>query len=234
MTSMSSRTVMVCLPPESTCDWFTTSEVVEHHLHTVGTPTPLFPVRHRSLVGLINRWRDCHLVDPRRRFGAVTHAAGGRLDRLDLTKAISRTCVEATARWLTWRGYVASSTPVAKPWTEFLAQHDANPDKVSLDEARRRFEAQPRVLAMLAMSHHPVVRFMFDPHELDAFQAGEATYVATRWRRMVTGDVLITAEGTLMRPKGPSLADRLRFQQHAAAYVHQLRPRHHLVALAID
>lgn len=204
------RTVIVCFPANTDADWFTASEVVQHHLNASGTPVRRFPVRHRALLGLFSRWSGTHLLDARRRFGAVVLAAGGRVNRLNLTSTVTRASTAATSRWRSWYHNIAQSTPVAKPWEDFLTQHRDHPDKLSRDEARRRFEAQPRVLAMIAMSDHPVAQHVFDPYELDAYQAGEATYVTLHWRTAIGGDALITAEGQLLQPQSPSLADRLR------------------------
>jgi hypothetical protein len=230
----SPRTVVVCFPAGTDADWFTASEVVEHHLDTAGMPVHRFPVRHRRLSGLVTRWSANHLLFAQRRFGAVRLAAGGRLRRLDLTRVVASASAVATARWRTWQHQIARTTPVARPWADFLAQHAANPDKVSLDEARRRFENQPRVLAMLALSAHPVAPHLFDPYEVEAYQAGEATYVSLHWRTAIAGDALITAEGQLLQPQGQSLADRLRYLANAATYLHRLRPAQRICALAID
>jgi hypothetical protein len=228
------RTVIVCFPAGTDADWFTASEVVEHHLHTPGTPVRRYPVRHRLLLGMFSRWFGTHLLDARRRFGSVILAAGGRITRLDLTATVTRATTDATTRWRTWHHNIARSTPTAKPWEDFLAQHRAQPDKISRDEARRRFEAQPRVLAMLALSAHPIAPHIFDPYELDAYQAGEATYAALHWRTAIAGDALITAEGQLFQPQSSSLADRLRYLQYAASYVHRMHRRQRICAVAID
>ena len=233
-TIASPRTVIVCFPAGTDADWFTASEVVEHHLNAAGMPVHRFPVRHRRLSGLITRWSTNHLLLAQRRFGAVNVAAGGRLARLDLTRVVTYASAVATARWRTWQHHIARSTPAARPWADFLAQHNANPDKVSFDEARRRFENQPRVLAMLALSAHPVAPHVFDPYELEAYQAGEATYVCLHWRTALAGDALITTEGQLLQPESQSLADRLRYLAHAATYIHRLRPAQRICAMAID
>jgi hypothetical protein len=234
MSTSTTRTVIVCLPAGTDAGWFTASEVVDHHLHTAGTPVRRFSVRHRGLLGLFSRWFATNLLDARRRVGAVVVAAGGRISRLDLTATVSRANAQATARWRAWHHHIARSTPTAKAWEDFLAQHTANPTKVSEDEVRRRFEAQPRVLAMLALSAHPVAAHSFDPYELEAYQAGEATYAALHWRTAIAGDALITAEGQLLQPQSGSLADRLRYLQQAASYVHRMPAAQRLCALAIN
>jgi hypothetical protein len=97
-----------------------------------------------------------------------------------------------------------------------------------MDEARRRFEQQPRVLAMLAYPG-----YVFNPYELSVYQAGEATYVGLHWRIALIGDALITTDGRVFRPVSDSVADRFRFLNDACAYVHSLGSKTRLCAIAI-
>ena len=156
-------------------------------------------------------------------------AAGGRISRLDLTATVSQANNAAIARHRAWKHHIAATTPVARPWEFFLAQHHADPKKVSQEEAQRRFESQPRVLAMLA---YPGVH-TFDPYEMEAYQAGESTYAAVHWKTALVGDALITADGKLLKPTGPNLADRLRYLRDASTYVRGLRRNHYVCAVAI-
>jgi hypothetical protein len=151
------RTVIVCMPAGKPIDRFSTSKIRDWHHQPAGPPLPFFPVRRSRLLGWASRWSDHHLVHAVRRLGAVTHAAGGRRGRLDLTAAVVTANTQATARWRTW-AQVVRDTPPARPWAEFLAAHTADPKTTSLEEAVRRFEAQPRVLAMPAYNAHPVAR----------------------------------------------------------------------------
>jgi hypothetical protein len=227
------RTVIVCLPAGEPADWFSASEILDwHHLPT-GTPHPYYPIRHRRLLGWLTRWSQRHLVAAVRRFGAVTRAAGGRRSRLDLTTAAAHANTQAAARWRSWNQVVAH-TPQAKPWAEFHAQHQTNPAKVSMEEAVRRFEAQPRVLAMLTYNLHPVSRSChLDPYDLDAYQAGAATYTALHWQKALAGDAMITSDGKLLEPATASLADQLRYLAEAGAHLRTLHRRHHLLAVTI-
>jgi hypothetical protein len=226
------RTVIVCLPAGGTIDWFSASEILDWHQLPTGTPYPLYPVARRWILGWFSRWSQRHLVAAVRRHGAVTHAAGGRRSRLDLAAAATTAHAEATSRWRIWN-QVVRHTEQAKSWADFRAQHQANPGKVSHDEAVRRFEAQPRVLAMLAYSGHPVSRCDLDPYELDAYQAGEATYTAYHWQKALAGDAMITDDGRLLEPATLSLADRLRYLAEAGAHLRTLRRGHHLLAITI-
>jgi hypothetical protein len=137
----------------------------------------------------------------------------------------------ATARWWTWQQHVAAITPPAQPWEHFRTEHDGNPARLSLQEAGRRFHAQPRLLAMLAYNSYP-----FNPHhlrtdELTGYQAGLTVYVALHWQRPLVGDALVTPTGVLLRPRSPSVADQLRYLSAATQVVHALTGSDHLVAV---
>lgn len=232
--STTNRTIIVAFASGVEANWFTASEVIDHHLKTAGSPVRRFAVRHGRMIGWITRWFDTNLLHVVRRFGSVARAAGGRLSRIDLTATVTAANNEAIARWRVWHQHIAKTTPSARTWEDFLALHKAEPKKISLDEARRRFEQQPRVLAMIAMSAHPTAAHTFDPYELDIYQAGEATYAALHWKTALVGDALITAEGQLLEPASPSMADRLRYLQDATRYVHGLRSNQSVCAVAIN
>jgi hypothetical protein len=220
------------MPADKPIDWFCASEILDWHKLPAGTPHVMFPVRRGRVFGWISRWSARHLVQVTRRLGAVAYAAGGRKSRLDLTAAVTRANVAAVCRWRTW-AQVVRTTPVAKTWGDFLAQHEANRTKVPLEEARRRFEEQPRVLAMLSFNSHPMSKVELDPYELDAYQAGEATYTVVHWQQAITGDAVVTDDGRLIEPASPSLADKLRFLAEAGAYLNKLRRSHQILALTV-
>ena len=227
-----SRTVIVCMPADQPLDWFSASEILDWHKLPAGTPHSMFPVRRGRIIGWFSRWSARHLVQAVRRFGAVTYAAGGRKSRLDLTAAVTRANAAAVYQWRTW-AQVVRTTAVAKTWGDFLAQHKANPSKVSMEEARRRFEEQPRVLAMLSFNSHPMSRVELDPYELDAYQAGEATYTVVHWQQAITGDAVVTDDGRLLEPTSGSLADTLRYLAEAGAYLNKLRRSHQILAVTV-
>jgi hypothetical protein len=213
-----SRTVIICAPADKALDWFTASEILDWHHQPTGTPHVRYPVRRRTILSWITRWRTRHLITPVRHRGAITHAAGGRKHRLDLNAAITAANTEATHRWHAW-AHVVRDTPTARPWADYLAQHSATPDKVTLENAKNRFEAQPRILAMLAHNCHPHARVQLDPCELEAYQAGETTYTTLYWQHAVLGDALITTDGRLLQPSSSTLASRLRYLTEAGAYL---------------
>ena len=226
------RTVIVCMPADRSLDWFSASEILDWHNLPAGTPRSLFPVRRARFIGWFSRWSARHLVQVTRRFGTVVWAAGGRKSRLDLTAAVTRANAHAVYRWRVW-AQVVRCTPQARPWGDFLAQHTATPTKVTLEEARRRFEEQPRVLAMLSFNTHPCSQFELDPYELDAYQAGEAIYTVVHWQQAITGNAVVTDDGLLIEPASPSLADKLRFLAEAGAYLNKLRRSHQILAITV-
>ena len=226
------RTVIVCMPADPPADWFSASEILDWHHLPAGTPRPMFPVRRRRLISWWTRWSQRHLVHPVRRRGAVAWAAGGRKHRLDLTATVTAAATHAGYRWRTW-AQIVRNTPHARPWPGFLQQHLQRPAKLSFAEARHRFESQPRVLAMLAFNAHPSARVVLDPYELDAYQAGEATYTVLHWQQALTGDAVITDDGRLLLPASASLADRLRFLAEASGYLNRLCRSQQIVAMTI-
>lgn len=228
-TPLTDQIVTVCFDPGEDADWFAASEKVNDLMDANGTPARRFRVRHRRLIGWLTRFFGYYLLDAARRFGAVTLAAGGRISRLDLPGMSLIAANEATHRWRAWHLHINATTRPARVWEDFLAQHHADPAKVSLAEARRRFEQQPRVLAMLAYAGGHV----FDPYELGLYQAGEATYAGLYWRTALIGDALITTDGRIMRPASTSLADRFRFLNDACMYLRSLNDRARLCAVAI-
>jgi hypothetical protein len=230
--STPAHTVIVCAPADQPLDWYTASELMDDHDLPSGTPYPWYPIRRRRLLGWFSRWSARHLTGTVRRLGAVTRAAGGRKSRLDLSLAAGTAHHSAVYRWRLWQ-QIARTTPAARPWSQFAALHRADPAKVPLAEAVRRFEAQPRVLAMLAHNTHPARPVTLDPNELDAYQAGEATYTALHWQRAITGDMVITADGRLLRPASGSVADRLRYLGEALAYLHRLPAHGHMIAVRV-
>lgn len=232
-TVSNSRTVIVCLPAGQTADWFSVSEILDWLGQPACTPQVTFPVRRGKLLGWISRWTDKHLVDPVRRFGAVTRAAGGRVGRLDLTAKVTHARTKAIRRWQAWNAHIARTTPQARTWESFRTEHERDPKKLPMEEARRRFEAQPRVLAMLSYSSYPMAPCAFDPYELEAYQAGEAVYVAVHWQSAIAGDALVNSDGQLIEPKSGSLADRLRYLADASRTIHKLKRSQHLVAVTV-
>lgn len=225
------RIVLVCLPDDSEGDWFSASEILDHHDLPSGTPQPIYPVRHRPILGWLTRWTRRHLIRPVRRAGTVTLAAGGRRGRLDWERAVDTAAVQATYRWREWARTV-HGLPVARPWADFAAKTKGSRSATD-EEARRQFEQQPRVAAMLAYNANPSHRVELDPYRLEDFQAGEYAYVVLHWQYAVAVDALITVDGQLLQPQSASLADRLRYLGKATTYLSSLRGRQRVLALTL-
>ncbi|WP_200215416.1 hypothetical protein [Micromonospora coerulea] len=219
------RLVIVCMPADTCAGWFSASEILNRHRLATSIPVPMFPVRRRAISGVISRWSARHLVHPVRRRAAVALAAGGRLRRLDLTAAATLAHADAVYRWRVW-SHVVARIPAARPPRDFRADH-----RLTAEQAVRQFEAQPRVLAMLAHNCHPHARVPLHLQELEAYQAGEITYSVLHWQRAIAGDAMVTDDGGLLEPASDSLADRLRYLAHAAAYLRALPQDRHIVAV---
>jgi hypothetical protein len=228
-TPLANQVVTVCFDADADSDWFAASEKVNDLLNANGTPSRRFNVRHRAIIGWLSRFFGYYLLDAARKFGAITLAAGGRKSRLDLTGTAAKAADQASRRWRAFNTHIATTTRPARTWEDFLAQHHADPAKVTLAEARRRFEQQPRILAMLAYADGHT----FDPYELAAYQAGEATYAGLHWRIAIVGDALITTDGRLLKPASDSMADKFRFLNEGCSYLRSLRSSARLCAITI-
>jgi hypothetical protein len=223
--------VVLALPAGTSPTWRLVAQVLDWHSITARLPASVLPVRHPRLSCAILRCSPSAFLAPLRHRGAVRAVAGGPVSRLDLVRATALARDVAAARWWTWQRHVGATTPPAKPWEHFRTEHDRNPARLSLDEAERRFNAQPRVLAMLAYNSYP-----FNPHhlridELAGYQAGLTVYVALHWQRPLVGDALVTPTGVLLRPRSPSVADNLHYLAAATQVVHALTGSDHLVAV---
>jgi hypothetical protein len=223
------RTVIVCLPADSGTDWLTATTTVAEHTDNPPTLAPVFPVR-RGPFRFLSRFTGRRLLAAVRRHGLVTHAGGGRLRRLNLPQAGQAAWLEATARWATWRQVTTGLKP-ATPWQVYLRRHRQAPDKFSLPEARRAFLTQPAVAAMLAHNAIPGTR-QLDPHELDAYQAGQRAYATCYMLAATCGQAMLTTDGEWLQPEGDSFTDRLAYLQQAAAHLHQLPRSATIVALS--
>ena len=158
------RRVLVVLAPGMQVDWLTLSQILTWHGLMASTPRADFPVR-RGPWGWITGGFTRGLLDAvRNRWSLVARAAGGRRSRLDLAAMAVQARNEAVARWATWSRVIAASTPSARTWESFVAQHQRDPKKLTLTEARRQFEAQPQVLTMLAHNGYPAAAQHLDPY----------------------------------------------------------------------
>jgi DNA-binding transcriptional regulator YdaS (Cro superfamily) len=225
------RTVIVCLPADATADWFTTSLALADHLDSPADLAACFPVRHRPVIGWVTRWLTRRLVGARRRRGVVTRAAGGRVGRLDLRLAGQAAWLAATARWATWHQVTRGLRP-ALPWEHYRRRHEAKPQQLSLDDARRMFLRQPAVAAMLAHNAIPGQTHFLDPDEVDAYHAGPQAHATRHMLTAVAGQAMLTADGRWLEPASEAFTDVLAYLQQAAAHLHALPRRQQIVALA--
>jgi hypothetical protein len=152
---------------------------------------------------------------------------------LDLRAAAATAHEAATARWRAWNAHIGGSTRRARPWEDYLPGHQSQPQPLSYAEARRRFDAQPRVLAMLAYNSYPRAPHNFEPDELADYQAGESVYVALHGPGELAGGGLITPDERFLHPSSPAVADRLRYLADASRVLRALSSRDQLITVLV-
>ena len=214
---------VVVLPENVPLDADNVHALMGSHLTGSYTLASLYPVRKRRPRS------EADLLQPQRAIDGTLWAAAGPLSRLDLRALAHHAYTAARSRWHAWRHLVGATTPQARDWPSYLAQRQHAPRALPLSEARRRFEAQPRVLTMLALTAARTLPFPLDIDELDAYQAGETVYCTLAWQQALVGKTLVVPGAPAYRPVTTSLADRLRYLQTALDVVHS-RPQHHRLA----
>lgn len=222
--------LVIALPADQPLDTARLTAELCGHVTATYTLQPAFPLRpHRR------RWRSSSapavLVAEQHPDGTVW-AAAGPLHHLDLPRLTREACAAARARWHVWHRLIAAATPRARDWASYRAQPIRGARRLPRAEARRRFEAQPRVLTMLAVNAQGTLPFALDIDELDAFQAGETVYATLAWQQALLGQALVLPGGVAYRPISINLADRLRYLRAALDAVHTLPAGHHLAALS--
>lgn len=224
---------LIVVPPAG-CDitWSEVGQILTQDVRRPWAPDPRYPVRRRRWRPAMLRGSD-DLLDITDGPGATPLTAGGRLRNLDLVQLGNQAFHRARARWWAWKTHVARSTPPAQPWETYLDEHQQHPATLPLAQARHRFEAQPRVLAMIALNSHPTARFRLDPYELAAYQAGEVVYTTLCWQTAIVGDGLVDPDAHLHRVDAVALADRLRQLRAAHDLVHSLTPQRYLAAVTV-
>jgi len=128
---------------------------------------------------------------------------------------------------------VPGNSREASPWEHFLRRHQVDPKAMSLDEARRRFLAQPRIQAMEIANAIPGTTHHLDPYEVDAYQAGHHAYATRHQLAAIAGDAMLTADGQFLQPASDAFTDVIAYLKQAAGHVHQLGRRHQLVAMSL-
>lgn len=221
--------MIVVLPAGAAADWFAIAGILSWKGLPACVPYSNLLVRSTGFWESITR-RPSPLLEPVTRPGKVLTAAGGKRSQLDLQQQATAARHQAGQHWWAWNNHIARTTPAARTWQQYLADV-ANPaKKFGLRQAKERFEAQPRVMAMLAHNSFPAVTDTFDPYALDEYQAGEAVYVALHWQQALTGDAFVTADGRLLAPASTTIADRLRYLDEATRIIHTVTPDQYVVA----
>jgi hypothetical protein len=226
--------VVVVLPEHQQAQDGTVRSALTAHTRAGYLPFRLYPVREATTWwGRKHRTPVCwNLVH---RTGGVPVTAGGPRGHLDLQALTGFAGWQAQQRWQAWKTYVAERTPRARDWQSFAAGEAGDRRRPGRDvpwqELRRRFEAQPRVLAMLAVNAQLTLPFLLDPDELAAFQAGEVVYCTLAAQQAVVGQMLVVPGGVAYRPVTESIADRLRYLHIAAGIVRDLHPDQQLAAV---
>jgi hypothetical protein len=222
------RTMIVCIP-----------NGVAPQMLTAGYPThPAFDdgARFSSRFWVIPKlrfWHRSHLINVRRgRKGTPTSCAGGRLSHLDLTLMRDAAGFYAGMRWQQWHQAVAG-TRAARPWHEFDTDRRTNPTKVSHDDARTRFLAQPRINAMRAYTAANPTASALDPYEVEMYQAGQQAYQHYHAMQALCADAIMPPAGDRIEPASDSLADRLTYLHQVIRLMHNFTATQRIAAISV-
>lgn len=233
MPTDSDRTIVVCMSAKSEGGWFTAAQAVQAHLDTRPAPSPargFYPVRYVRGIDYLAWRRRRRLVHPEGRRGMVTGAAGGRLCLLDLQQARHTAEAAASLRWHVWESAVRDTRPATGSQT-YLGRHQADSNRLSLDQAHTDFGRQPRVLAMLANNADPDRLVDLDPYEIELYQAGYLPYTTRHGLAAMVGDAMVTVDGVWLQPASAEPADVLAYLRQATGQLSRLGRRDQLVAL---
>jgi hypothetical protein len=204
------RTMIVCIPDGVTPRMLTTGSPA----HTGFDDGTTFATRFWAVPHL-RFWHRRHLINVRPgHTGTPTSCAGGPLSHLDLTLMRAAAGFHAGMRWQQWQQAVAGTRP-ARPWHDLAAEHRANPAKVSHEDARTRFLAQPRINAMRAYTAANPAAVPLDPYDLEMYQAGQQAYQHYHAMYAICADALMPPSGDRIHPASDSLADRLTYLAQA-------------------
>lgn len=158
------------------------------------------------------------------------HCDGGPKSALDLDALRQEKGAEARKTWAEFAALVAG-TPEARPWSEFVADVDAK--RLSIDEARTLYHAQPRWQAISQTD------FRWTDDAIGTFQQPEDRYVAIEVARAVPGYATVRTDGKWMAPGrmgwfGVSTdeeSERIGYWEAANAYIESLPDTAWLVAV---
>jgi len=159
--------------------------------------------------------------------------AGGQRHRINFTAMQAAAAYQAASVWQTW-AKVVHGTDRAKTPAEIDAQLRGKPGNAKAadpDEVRRRFDAQPRIIAMRMHNAANPTATQLDPHDIEILQAGQGVYQNYSAARAVCGDAVQTATGARIEAAGPSLQQRMEFLHQATRLLTGLPARQRIVAV---
>jgi hypothetical protein len=158
------------------------------------------------------------------------HCDGGPKSALDLAALREEKAEEARKLHAEFRA-LTDGTPEGRPWAEYIADVEAK--RLSIDEARTLYHAQPCYLA-IAQSD-----FRYHDDAIGTFSQPEALYVEKERARAVPGYATITLDGRWMSQgrmgwfgmSTDTENDRIGYWEAANAYIEALADSVHLIAL---
>ncbi len=178
-------------------------------------------------------WQRRALINVRRgRKGTPTICAGAPISHLDLTLMRNAAAFHAGLRWQQWSQAVAG-TRAAQPWHVIEAQHRADPAKLSLEQARKRFDDQPRINAMRLHNAANPTAPQLDVHEVEVYQAGYQAYQHYHAMTALCGDAMMPTAGDRLQPASDSLADRINYLATATRLLDSLPGPQRIAAVTV-
>lgn len=153
--------------------------------------------------------------------GRVDGGPRGLLDFEALRNAQATEAGELYDRWTK----LVDGMAEAQPWSYFLAQRDADPQRYSIDLARTHYGAQDRVRAARTSEFF---RWANDP--IAEFEVGRETYTRMAAEGAVPGYALLDLEGTWQAPgrmgwfgmSSDDEGDRAAYNARANTYLDEL------------
>jgi hypothetical protein len=222
------RTMIVCIPDDMSAQMLTAGYPAHSQFGGTATLSPRLWATPKLRI-----WQRRALFAAQRgRKGNPTVCAGGPVARLHLIGLRDAAGFHAALRWQQWAGAVAG-TRSARPLREFEAEHLANPAKMSMAEARRRFYDQPRINAMRIFNEANYTAAPLDVDEVEMFQAGQQAYQSYHAMRALCGDALQTVTGRRIQPDSDSFADRITYLGRAMRIILNLPGTQRIAAIAL-
>jgi hypothetical protein len=203
--------VTVCLAATAVADHIpaAVSALLAAHDITDAGFTRHFQIKPRRLGDRLRRTDSAGLLNP-----ADGTAGGGPLRLIDLDAMRDDMARQYWNRWQLWQQIVAGS-PEPKPWWQFYDRHAADPDNYTWEHARHGFASQVRVARMLTYNAHPGRLTELPTDHLDAFNAGPHAYAMYGGMQAVPADMMLTADGRILRPTSLRYADELDYLRPA-------------------